>query len=134
MKHKTEELEGALLDAAVAKAEGAAFRVNDGKCWTLLRVSTFKTLAAAGGTINVPAGFHETLNVFCPSSDWSHGGPIIERFLIDICWQGAIEGSPWAAWVTRDAVLEPAEGRGPTPLIAAMRAYAASKFGEEVEL
>ena len=65
---------------------------------------------------------------FMPASDWCHGGPIIERERIVLApagdgWRAAkfdrVEASPW---------------RGATPLIAAVRAYVASKFGDEVEL
>lgn len=131
MKHKVSELEGALLDATVAKAEGIAFRLNEGKCLTMLRVQKFKTLAADCGTIKVPSGFDETLKVFCPSSDWSHGGPIIERERISL--------DPWiGGHGTWTAICAPSgvdyREVGPSPLIAAMRAYVASKFGEEVEL
>ena len=33
-----------------------------------------------------------------------------------------------------DAAVALAEGRGPTPLIAAMRAYVVSRLGKEVDL
>lgn len=133
MKHKTAELEGALLDAAVAKAEGVAFRLNEGKCWTMLRVQKFKTLAAACGTIKVPSGFDETLKVLCPSSDWSQGGPIIEREHIRLDWR---QPFGWFAYPGLDMPIDylPSMDPAATPLIAAMRAYCASKFGEEVEL
>ena len=58
------------------------------------------------------------------STDWAHGGPVIEREGIAIYLYGDGE------W---QAVLEK-EYEGPTPLIAAMRCYVASKLGEEVEV
>jgi len=64
------------------------------------------------------------------SEDWSHGGPIIERELIDTSWQYG--GRPyWSAWGNEhpDAIHE-----GPTPLIAAMRCFVASKLGYEVDV
>jgi len=70
------------------------------------------------------------------STDWSQGGPIIEREEISTakleetlpdamaphpaCWSGHIDG----AFVRY----------GPTPLIAAMRCYVASKLGDEIEI
>jgi hypothetical protein len=59
------------------------------------------------------------------STDWAHGGLIIERENISTdkdhdCWNASIDG--------------PAYYSGPTPLIAAMRCYVASKLGYEVEI
>ena len=65
------------------------------------------------------------------STDWNIGGPIIEREKIDLNhyrlqdltaqWDASIDSwdSDWA---------------GPTPLIAAMRCFVASKLGDEVEV
>jgi hypothetical protein len=66
------------------------------------------------------------------STDWALGGPIIERERISIedCQDGA--GLYWEA--TRIEPPAVSEARGPTPLIAAMRCYVASVFGEEVEI
>ena len=50
------------------------------------------------------------------STNWGHGGPIIEREGIEICPIGN------------------GEFYGDTPLIAAMRCYVASKLGDEVEI
>jgi hypothetical protein len=55
------------------------------------------------------------------STDWAQGGPIIERELI------AIHGD-WKA------TLGEGTYEGPTPLIAAMRCYVASKLGDEVDI
>jgi hypothetical protein len=65
----------------------------------------------------------------CPSSVWEDGGPIIERerILLDPHPDSDPE-EPWLAAIGRDYHY------GPTPLVAAMRAYVASKFGGEVEL
>lgn len=58
------------------------------------------------------------------STDWSQGGPIIEREGIDLMKVGVKQ---WRA------DCGPAR-YGPTPLIAAMRCYVASKLGDEVEI
>lgn len=60
------------------------------------------------------------------TSDWAEGGPIIERERMHLIpsagrWHAAPQHGPGS-------------GTGPTPLIAAMRAFVASKLGEEVEL
>ena len=68
------------------------------------------------------------------STDWAQAGPIIERELIDL---RHIRSSTtyWEAWTPAP---EHPDGEvsacGPTPLIAAMRCYVASKLGEEVEI
>jgi len=60
-----------------------------------------------------------------PSTDWSQGGPIIEREKMTLEWTG----ENWMAYIRHDD-----EYFGPTPLIAAMRCYVASKLGDEVEI
>ena len=59
------------------------------------------------------------------SSDWAQGGPIIERERITAEWTG----EDWMAYIRHDE-----EFFGPTPLIAAMRCYVASKLGDDIEL
>lgn len=82
-------------------------------------------------------------NVFmCPNweENWTHGGPIIERELISVwlAMDDIFKKDTWAAsysFMDGDRVCEPEqEYWGPTPLIAAMRCYVASKLGEEVEI
>lgn len=70
--------------------------------------------------------------IWKPSTDWAQGGPVIEQGEIDILmeqrdlktWAAEIYHSP-KGYIRRC---------GPTPLIAAMRCYVASKLGEEVEV
>jgi hypothetical protein len=62
---------------------------------------------------------------FKPSTDWALGGPIIEREKMTLEWTG----EDWMAYIRHDE-----EYFGPTPLIAAMRCYVASKLGDEIEL
>ena len=64
---------------------------------------------------------------FKPSTDWAQGGPIIERCCINVYYDG---GGYWCA--TTDSGDPPKFG--PTPLIAAMRCYVASKLGDEVDV
>ena len=65
-----------------------------------------------------------------PSTDWALGGPIIEREGITIARRGKYSYSAWGA-VLNDFEFDE---EGPTPLIAAMRCYVASKLGDEVEI
>jgi hypothetical protein len=104
MKVKTSELEGAALDWAVAKAEKR----------TDLRVDEDGELVGQDD--------------FDYSTDWAQGGPIIEREKITVrFWEN--EPFVHAYMWNREGWLE-----GPTPLIAAMRCFVASKLGEEVEI
>jgi hypothetical protein len=107
---KVSELQGALLDYWVAKAEGADATISRrGEC-----------LVCEDGVASYR---------FKPSTTWATGGPIIERELIEVMrpTKGEHVGS-WAAWIEVDQFV----GYGPAPLVAAMRAYVASKFGAEV--
>jgi len=65
----------------------------------------------------------------CPhlySTDWAQGGPIIERERVQLVYIGL----EWEAWIDTDGIF----CKGPTPLIAAMRCFVASKLGDEVEI
>jgi hypothetical protein len=115
---KTSELTGAALDWAVAKCEGwDEFDVHSNGAFELERSDTGDCL---------------WLNCFEPSTDWSQGGPIIEREGIDICTD------TYGGWVAT-LITDWEEGtfvqsEGDTCLIAAMRCYVASKLGDEVEI
>jgi len=102
---KTSELQGAVLDWAVAKCEG------------------FKPVVGKN-----PYGIGVILSHYEGpySQDWQYGGPIIEREKIGT-WSGLYG---WGA--NKQGI--PHEQSGPTPLIAAMRCYVASKLGDEVEI
>ena len=60
-----------------------------------------------------------------PSTNWQHGGPIIERERINL-WN---EGHDWEASLYGKHIVW-----GETPLVASMRCYVASKLGDEVEI
>ena len=68
---------------------------------------------------------------FKPSTDWAQGGPIIEREKIGFKYTGA--AMEFVAWVNGE-LSTVHDHYGPTPLIAAMRCYVASKMGDEIEL
>lgn len=65
---------------------------------------------------------------FTPSTDWTQGGPIIERECIWLTHHAAAKMH--GAHKGDDVWFQ----KGPTPLIAAMRCYVASKFGDTVEI
>lgn len=104
---KTSELTGPALDWAVAKCEVGQ------------PVGSFLDGVVA----------HPDYNKFYPSTNWSQGGPIIERERISV----GTEENGWSANITT-ASTGIALGFGPTPLIAAMRCFVASRLGEEVDI
>ena len=132
---KTSELTGAHLDYWVAKSASIEVRYLDSKT----KSAAPHFAQGADAAVKDSDGFWET---FAPSVDWPQGGPIIERERINLLetakWP--TPGVPpqqwrWTASLEGDTSYYGFEGKrqeGPTPLIAAMRAYVASKFGEEV--
>lgn len=118
--YKIAELTGVLLDAAVAIACGQEPFEQDGAIM-------FKNPQQwPGGNV-----------VFRPSENWSDAGPIIERERIAVEPKYGFPGT-WCACFDPSGEYE-AEDRivlceGESPLIAAMRAYVYSKFGNTVEL
>ena len=107
---KTSELAGAALDWAVGYAR--CLEVTEGKP-ILARDLMVKALRNGMAS---------------PSTDWSQGGPIIEREKITIV--GFDQHDYWNAHQSGHPFIE----NSPTPLIAAMRCYVASKLGDEVEI
>lgn len=63
-------------------------------------------------------------------ADWAQGGPIIEREGMLIRPQPGY--NLWEAW--KHGADEGHFSVGPTPLVAAMRCYVASKLGDEVDI
>ena len=111
---KTSKLIGPALDWAVAKSEGINPTFNmksHGRTWH-------------GWWVANP--IYRRMPHY--STDWSKGGPIIERERITIDpfddfpnWCATIPGHQYRVY-------------GPTLLIAAMRCYVASKLGDEVDI
>ena len=127
MKRKVSELEGAELDAAVAMASGVRGRI-------IYHHETTHLLAGDGEFRQWEDTHFENWQPWRPSTRWDTGGPIIERERIGVFQS---DMGDWSAlprgWLS-DVKRTPPHVRGPTPLIAAMRAYCASKLGETVEL
>ena len=112
MKIKTSELTGAALDWAVAKCEGKeAARVK-----------------GLGGAVRLFRSVGYDPTPWQPSTDWAQGGPIIERERI--ATRENADSPDWYAckrWDSHGVF-------GPTPLIAAMRCYVASKLGDNIDI
>lgn len=71
------------------------------------------------------------------SSDWSYGGPLIERECIATYASGACSVAPknpdhWVAEILLHDEMSVAYG--PTPLVAAMRVFVQTKSGEEIDV
>lgn len=126
MKHKVSEIEGVLLDAAVCMAEGREHVLETlPSGWRVLSARVVLTSAA------LPELSKSAMLMYKPSQEWKHGGPIIELERIELGSPGSHRHrGQWAAWTCVDVH----EFYGATPLIAAMRAFVASKLGEEVDL
>ncbi|NBS24527.1 MAG: DUF2591 domain-containing protein [Altererythrobacter sp.] len=71
------------------------------------------------------------LQRFSPSTNWAQGGPIIEREYISVC---AHLVGRWNAYLPNEKASLEFLRSGPTPLVAAMRCYVASKLGEEIDI
>jgi Protein of unknown function (DUF2591) len=112
---KTSELSGPALDWAVAKCEGR--REPE-------LINNFHVAWYTWGNVRY-------------SSNWAHGGPIIERekITIDFFPDGGHEfGGEWLAQSWDDGGNPYVEEMGETILIATMRCYVVSKLGDEVDI
>ena len=112
MKVKTSEAKDQVLEYLVAKCEG-------------------KPVLVIGDTVYDKWAIDEGCdgdNSLHYSTDWAQGGPIIEREKM------TVESLDTGWLATRIEHPAFSEEQGPTPLIAAMRCYVASKLGDEVEI
>lgn len=125
MKHKTAELEGELLDKAAALAlGGTAYQRHHPVLQDTYGLELHFPVACAVADYYGDAG----RTSFSPSRWWEHGGPIIDAYTIHLA-----KRQYWFATIYNGPAPEVVQF-GPTPLIAAMRAFVASKLGEEVEI
>ena len=106
---------GPVLDWLVAKANNDLHPVGN------VRVLDEKVFSIEAGDYERSDRWQQ----YNPSTDWSQGGPIIERENIALYPHG--DGTYEA-----EVFLNPKRGAGPTPLIAAMRCFVTSKLGESV--
>lgn len=113
MKVQVSTASGPVLDWMVAKCEGWDAPICKNPTWAVpVYIATNDT----------------RLYTYAPSTNWAQGGPIIARERISVVDSRAEPGE-WAATVPTYSLEY-----GPTPLIAAMRCYVASKLGNEVEV
>ena len=75
---------------------------------------------------------------FAPSTDWSQGGPIIERERIFLkpskLSPTTAKRMAWGAHGFYGNTEQKVHNYGSTPLIAAMRCYVASKLGDNIDI
>lgn len=158
IKIKTSELTGVALDWAVAKCEefkecivfgrgtvkDKGFYKEGSRDPMLLRPTHNKWVKECEGY-----PWHTNQKIWEPSTNWSQGGPIIERegiYLRAVRYEGHSLNGQWLAqgsdsntgammqWVKREG-WKRHYYVGPTLLIAAMRCYVASKLGgDEVDI
>lgn len=125
MKMKVSEMEGAILDMWVARAEGKCHSQSPG-VWGNALINEL-------GRLSIAKNSWDCARYFEPSTNWAHGGPIIERASIALMHA---TDKLWAAekWTGEPETREDkfVMAYGDTPLIAAMRCYVESKFGPEV--
>ena len=142
MKIKTSELTGAALDWAVAKCEGfkpADLYIDRYRGEPLEKARIWTRLKDEDGEYD---GSHMTGPDRLYSRKWEAGGPVIEREKISVIHYTGNVGGAWRATNGENVVEEALSFEhnkavtqfGPTPLIAAMRCYVASKLGDEVEM
>jgi hypothetical protein len=150
---KTAELTGAQLDYWVARALGYRFwKETRGRTdpitlcvcqlpgerepWmrTQSWVAAKERYTEAHTFDDVQIGFFGT-GIPKFSTDWAQGGPIIQREGIQLSVGNYFKdpGGAGFTWFAETWTNPPAKGQADdSPLIAAMRAYVASKFGDEV--
>jgi hypothetical protein len=125
MKIKTSELIGTALDWVVAilefpkgnyggEATHTHYSGNRGERW-----------------IRIPDKQNRTYGLAQYSTNWAQGGPIIEREKVStVAWYRYGHLIEWSSKIEGSDIKQ----FGPTPLIAAMRCFIASKQGDEVEI
>lgn len=123
---KTSKLTGAALDYAVAIAEGGTDFGFDGITHGFKLNGRMKVLAT---------GWALTMS-YHPSTNWAQGGPIMAREIDSYDKSGdtfqAVKFDAEGNYSMFDHIGH--HGFGPSPLIAAMRCYVASKLGDEVDV
>ena len=124
MKINTKELTGAALDWAVAKCEGY--------------IATFKPDEVVYAH-PLSGEWHNNGN-WSPSTKWVQGGPIIEREISKLfknvggTYSAQIRHEENHPLISHKVLAGWTNASGPTMLIAAMRCYAASKLGDEIDV
>lgn len=128
---KVSELEGAALDWAVAVADGVQPILWDVCCGNGVTNCnpSEPPECCCNPEVQVAIGFGR----WQPSTDWSQGGPLIEKYRPDV--QTNSDGQ--IAAYLNNSLSDPdplAIGRGDTYMIAVCRAIVAAKLGDTVQI
>ena len=133
MKIKVSEASGPVLDWMVAKAEGrlGAWIQDELRPGTSIKDIDFDDLRRL--MVYVPGRRRDPYTEWKPSTNWSQGGPIIERLIAEgFELKTATFSAKFQCYrITGDFITS---GFGPTPLIAAMRCFVASELGDEMDV
>jgi hypothetical protein len=134
MKIKTADLTGKALDLAVMMARGFTYSVGmpasewsaDSDC----KLAVWR---------KSPSGVWACMRCHTddkPSSYWEKGGPIIEReeINLEIHEGGHTRAVFYRSRLPFDGQAKYHHQHGPTPLIAAMRCFVASRYGDTVDV
>ena len=130
MKIKTSELKDTALNWAVAAATN---------------VPVMRCGAGASQYLAYTPPGKRSFYKYTPTTNWKQGGPIIEREITKLFRN---VGGTFSAMIIREVPIPPEDrgtslaltcriqfnAAGPTPLIAAMRCFVASRLGDEVEI
>jgi hypothetical protein len=118
MKIKLSETTPIQIDYLVAKCKGF------GPDQYMRNIDIRYNVAGKVSCLLVP--IDRTYTYWAPSTNWSQGGPIIERERI------AIKENEYGWWFAR--IARGKWVRGKTPMIAAMRCLVASQLGDQIEV
>jgi len=125
MKIKVSEATTVQLDWLVAKCEGHTVEM-----WH--KYKHLRTPQQELVSLGVSVGECDEFGLvgYSPTSEWSQGGPIIEREGINVY---QMHDGTWQANLDY-GMIDEAIYHGPTPLIAAMRCFVASELGDEADV
>lgn len=118
---KVDALEGSALDYWVARVVGInGASVENGRCWVI---------APQCDDEDEPP----QIELFSPSTTWAQGGPIMEKLGLGAVFEpDSASDTGDGFWEAYPQPVMDLTCWGATPLVAAMRAVVACKFGVEV--
>ena len=128
--------------------------IGSGLNWAVAQCQTEAVEIRKNDVFYSDSQFGES-GLYCPSENWAHGGPIIEKEKIQLRqidtddklhrlygkslakygkFRPTDKGVDWVKPGKSYAKLETGYYQGKTPLVAAMRCYVASKFGDTINV
>ena len=122
MKIKTSEATPAQINWLVSQINGYTYRMDE-----KYGLMVFVPHAVDSILVSWSGEFPD----YC--GDWAFGGPIIEKEEVEVSRYWNKERGDARAWKAQCGP-QVTHCYGPTPLIAAMRCFVASKLGDEVEI